>query len=58
MRAPALRALILLALVGAGAVGRTLITILENYQEKDGSVVIPRALASYMDGRERIEPVT
>src|SRR5438046_2558211 len=41
---------------GSGlAVGRTIIAILENYQEKDGSVVIPRALRSYMDGREVIE---
>ena len=41
---------------GSGlAVGRTLIAILENYQEKDGSVTIPTALRPYMDGRERIE---
>jgi seryl-tRNA synthetase len=41
---------------GSGlAVGRTLIAILENFQEKDGSVVIPAALRPYMDGRERIE---
>jgi seryl-tRNA synthetase len=41
---------------GSGlAVGRTLIAILENGQQKDGSVVIPPALRSYMDGRERIE---
>jgi len=40
---------------GSGlAVGRTLIAILENYQEADGSVVIPAALRPYMDGRERI----
>jgi seryl-tRNA synthetase len=36
------------------AVGRTLIAILENYQEKDGSVTIPTALRPYMDGKERI----
>jgi seryl-tRNA synthetase len=43
------------ALNGSGlAVGRTLIAILENYQEKDGSVTIPSALRPYMDGRERI----
>ena len=42
---------------GSGlAVGRTLVAILENYQERDGSVVIPRALRSYMDGREVIGP--
>ena len=41
---------------GSGlAVGRTLIAILENGQQKDGSVVIPQALRPYMDGRERIE---
>jgi seryl-tRNA synthetase len=40
---------------GSGlAVGRTLVAILENYQEKDGSVTIPPALRSYMDGQERI----
>jgi seryl-tRNA synthetase len=36
------------------AVGRTLIAILENYQEKDGSVTIPTALRPHMDGKERI----
>ena len=41
---------------GSGlAVGRTLIAILENYQQKDGSVAIPSALRPYMDGREVIE---
>ncbi len=40
---------------GSGlAVGRTLIAILENYQEKDGSVTIPPALRPFMDGMERI----
>ncbi|HEY2941177.1 MAG TPA: serine--tRNA ligase [Vicinamibacteria bacterium] len=40
---------------GSGlAVGRTLVAILENYQQADGSVVIPAALRPYMDGRERI----
>ncbi len=40
---------------GSGlAVGRTLIAILENYQEEDGSVTIPAALRPYMDGLERI----
>ena len=34
---------------GSGlAVGRTLIAILENFQQKDGSVVVPEALRSYM----------
>ena len=42
---------------GSGlAVGRTLIAVLENYQQKDGSVVIPAALRPFMGGRERIEP--
>jgi seryl-tRNA synthetase len=36
---------------GSGlAVGRTLIAILENYQNEDGSVTIPEALRSYMGG--------
>ncbi|GAB4118120.1 MAG: serine--tRNA ligase [Candidatus Caldatribacteriota bacterium] len=40
---------------GSGlAVGRTLVAILENYQEKDGSVVIPDALRPYMGGIEKI----
>ncbi|HYS26666.1 MAG TPA: serine--tRNA ligase [Vicinamibacterales bacterium] len=40
---------------GSGlAVGRTLIAILENYQEHDGSVTIPAALRPYMDGLEKI----
>ncbi len=40
---------------GSGlAVGRTLIAILENYQQKDGSVDIPSALRPYMGGMERI----
>lgn len=36
--------------------GRTLAAILENYQQKDGSVVIPKVLIPYMDGQEVIEP--
>jgi seryl-tRNA synthetase len=40
---------------GSGlAVGRTLAAILENYQQPDGSVVIPEALRTYMGGMERI----
>ncbi len=43
---------------GSGlAVGRTLIAILENYQQADGSVLIPEALKPFMGGRERIEAV-
>ena len=42
---------------GSGlAVGRTLVAVLENYQEEDGSVVIPDVLQPYMDGIELIEP--
>ena len=36
------------------AVGRTLVAILENYQQQDGSVVIPEALRPYMGGVDRI----
>jgi seryl-tRNA synthetase len=44
---------------GSGlAVGRTLIAVLENYQQKDGSVVIPEVLRPYMRGLEVIEPRT
>jgi seryl-tRNA synthetase len=40
---------------GSGlAVGRTLLAILENYQQNDGSVVIPEVLRPYMGGLERI----
>lgn len=40
---------------GSGlAVGRTLIAILENYQEADGSVVVPEILRPYMGGLERL----
>jgi len=40
---------------GSGlAVGRTLVAILENYQQAYGSLVVPAALRSYMDGLERI----
>jgi len=38
------------------AVGRTLVAILENYQQADGSVVIPHALRSYMGGIEKLSP--
>jgi len=41
---------------GSGlAVGRTALAIMENYQERDGSFVIPEALRPYMGGRERVE---
>lgn len=42
---------------GSGlAVGRTLVAILENGQQKDGSVVLPKALRPYMGGLEAITP--
>jgi seryl-tRNA synthetase len=44
---------------GSGvAVGRSLIAVLENFQEADGSVAIPHALRPYMDGMERLSPPT
>jgi seryl-tRNA synthetase len=40
---------------GSGlAIGRTWLGILENYQQEDGSVVVPEALRPYLDGMERI----
>jgi len=40
---------------GSGlAVGRTLVAVLENYQNADGSITIPTVLRPYMGGRERI----
>ncbi|WP_077148641.1 serine--tRNA ligase [Sphingopyxis sp. KK2] len=43
---------------GSGlAVGRTLVAILENYQQADGSVIIPDALLPYMGGITRLEPL-
>jgi seryl-tRNA synthetase len=42
---------------GSGlAVGRTIIAILENYQQRDGSVVVPEVLRPFMRGLEVIEP--
>ena len=38
------------------AVGRTLIAVLENGQQRDGTVVVPEALRPFMDGQEVIEP--
>lgn len=37
------------------AVGRTIIAIMENYQQKDGSIVVPEALLPYMNGVETIK---
>jgi seryl-tRNA synthetase len=40
---------------GSGlAVGRTLIAVMETYQQADGSIVVPKALRPYMGGREVI----
>ena len=45
----------LATLNGSGlAVGRTLIAVMENYQKKDGSIVIPEALRPYMHNQKRI----
>jgi len=42
---------------GSGlAVGRTWVAIIENYQQADGSVIVPTALRPYLDGLERITP--
>jgi seryl-tRNA synthetase len=42
---------------GSGlAVGRTVVAVLENYQQADGSIVIPEALKPYMKGIDRILP--
>ncbi len=42
---------------GSGlAVGRTLVAVLENFQQADGSVLVPEALRPYMGGLERIVP--
>ncbi len=44
---------------GSGlAIGRTWIAIMENYQQKDGTVVIPEALRTYIDGQSLIRPET
>jgi seryl-tRNA synthetase len=43
---------------GSGlAVGRTLVAVLENYQQADGSVVVPEPLRGYMGGLEVLKPV-
>jgi seryl-tRNA synthetase len=42
---------------GSGlAVGRTLVAVLENYQQEDGSVAVPEALQPYLRGLNRLEP--
>ena len=43
---------------GSGlAIGRTLVAVLENYQNRDGSITVPEVLKPYMGDLERIEPV-
>ena len=40
---------------GSGlAVGRTLVAVLENYQNSDGSMTVPDALRTYLNGKESI----
>ena len=42
---------------GSGlAVGRTVVAVLENYQQEDGSVAVPTALRPYLGGLDRLEP--
>ncbi|HMP54968.1 MAG TPA: serine--tRNA ligase, partial [Novosphingobium sp.] len=42
---------------GSGlAVGRTLVAVLENYQQEDGSVLVPEVLGPWMGGIERLVP--
>ena len=42
---------------GSGlAIGRTLIAVIENYQLKDGSVIVPEVLRPYMNNLEKISP--
>lgn len=49
------RPLFVHTLNGSGlAVGRTLVAVLENYQQKDGTVIVPEVLRTYMNGLERI----
>ncbi|AXK41833.1 serine--tRNA ligase [Erythrobacter aureus] len=44
---------------GSGlAVGRTLVAVMENYQQADGSVTVPQCLAPYMGGVTRLEPIS
>jgi seryl-tRNA synthetase len=42
---------------GSGlAVGRTLVAVIENYQQEDGAVAVPEALQPYLGGLNRLEP--
>ena len=40
----------------AFAIGRTIIAILENYQQKDGTVIVPKALKKYINNLDKISP--
>tara|TARA_Y100000590_G_scaffold9808_1_gene12050 strand:- start:3771 stop:5036 length:1266 start_codon:yes stop_codon:yes gene_type:complete len=43
---------------GSGlAIGRTLIAVMENYQQEDGSIIIPEVLRPYMNNIEKISPI-
>lgn len=43
---------------GSGvAVGRALVAVLENYQQEDGTVIVPTALRPYLGGMDRLKPV-
>jgi seryl-tRNA synthetase len=43
---------------GSGlAVGRTLVAILENYQQEDGSIIVPKILRPYMNNMEKIDKI-
>lgn len=54
-REPGAKPRLVHTLNGSGlAVGRTLVAVLENYQEPDGTVTVPKALRPYMDGAEKI----
>jgi len=54
-REPGAKAELVHTLNGSGlAVGRTFAAVLENFQQEDGSVVIPEALRAYMGGLERL----
>ncbi|MCK8824516.1 serine--tRNA ligase [Fuchsiella alkaliacetigena] len=54
---PEAKARLVHTLNGSGvAIGRTVAAILENYQQTDGSVIIPEALRPYMNGLDKIEP--
>ncbi len=56
-RAKAGKTELLHTLNGSGlAVGRTWLAVIENYQQADGTVIVPPALRPYLDGLERIEP--